>query len=304
MSDRSSVVECTAVSKAYGRKPVLRALDLQIPAGSVVGLLGKNGAGKTTLLKAALGLIQSDSGRITTLSHDAWDLPPEAKARLGYVPQIPALYPWMKVRHMLDYTASFYPRWDHGLIHRLLGEWELDEEVLIGPLSAGQLQKLAILLALGHRPDLLVLDEPAAALDPVARRAFLSTLLEIVADTPEAHGAGQNLRTVLFSTHITADLERVADRVAILKEGAIVFHDDLDRLKDGVKRLRITGQKALSPGLDLPGTLSQQIDGRQARVCLRGVTAELLARLAAELQASIEVEDLNLDEIFLELHHV
>ncbi|MCL2646343.1 MAG: ABC transporter ATP-binding protein [Phycisphaerales bacterium] len=293
----SPVIDCIAVNKSYKQNHVLRDLDLSIPPGSVVGLLGKNAAGKTTLLKAILGLIRPNSGSITTLDHDAWNLPPDAKARLGYVPQLITLYPWMKVRHMIDYTASFYPRWDRPLIDRLLHEWELPENATIGPLSSGQLQKLAILLAIGHHPDLLILDEPAAALDPVARRAFLATLLDIVSDSTDAP------HTILFSTHITADLERVADRVAILKDGQVVYHDSLDTLKDHVKRLRITANAPLPTPLNLPHTLSEEISGPNARITLRNLTPELLARLASDLHATIEVEDLNLDEIFLEFHH-
>ena len=290
---------CRQLSKSYSGKPVLRCLDLTLPAGSVIGLLGKNGAGKTTLIKAALGLIRPSGGSVAIFGHDAWDLPPQVKARLGYVPQLIALYPWMKVRHMLAYTASFYPRWNHALIDTLLGQWELDPEARIGPLSAGQLQKLGILLALGHEPDFLVLDEPAAALDPVARRAFLATLLEIISESR----TGENSRTILFSTHITSDLERVADRVAILKDGVIVYHDELDALKDHVKRLHIHSSRPLPAGLSLPGTLEQEIQGADARICLSQTTPELIANLERDLAATVTVEDLNLDEIFLEFHH-
>jgi ABC-2 type transport system ATP-binding protein len=292
-------ITCRGLSKRYGDQTVLRDLDLTLPAGSVIGLLGKNGSGKTTLIKAILGLIRPNAGTITTLGHDAWDLPAEAKARLGYVPQVIALYPWMKVRHMLAYTASFYPRWNDALIKDLLMRWELPPDARIGPLSAGQLQKLAILLALGHEPDVLVLDEPAAALDPIARRAFLATLLEIIGDN--RNGAGS--RTILFSTHITSDLERVADRVAILKDGAIVYHDELDALKDRVKRLHIHAASPLPATLSLPGTLEQEIAGSDARICLANTTPELIAGLERDLSATVTVEDLNLDEIFLEFHH-
>jgi ABC-2 type transport system ATP-binding protein len=292
-------LDCRQVSKSYGAKSVLRNLDLALPCGSVIGLLGKNGAGKTTLIKAALGLIRPNTGTISVMGHDAWDLPAQVKARLGYVPQLISLYPWMKVRHMLAYTASFYPRWNHGMIDTLLGAWELAADARIGPLSAGQLQKLAILLALGHEPDLLVLDEPAAALDPVARRAFLATLLEIIAD----NRTGEGCRTILFSTHITSDLERVADRVAILKDGVIVYHDELGALKDRVKRLHIHAAGPLPAVLALPGTLEEQVQGSDARICLTQTTPELIARLEHDLAATVAVEDLNLDEIFLEFHH-
>jgi len=129
----------------------------------------------------------------------------------------------MKVRHLIDDTAAFYANWNSELVARLVSEWSLPAEDRIGPLSAGQLQKVAIVLALGHEPELLLLDEPAASLDPLARRQFLQMIIDL---------AEPGRRTVLFSTHITADLERVADRVAILKSGRIAWHGLLEDLKE------------------------------------------------------------------------
>jgi len=290
----SPILDCQHLSKRYASKTVLRDLSLTLEPGTVVGLLGKNGSGKTTFIKIALGLVRPDSGTASLLDEPAWTLSADAKARLGYVPQTIQLYSWMKVRHMIDYTASFYPRWNHALIDSLAKRWELPLESRVGPLSVGQLQKLGILLSLGHEPDLLVLDEPAAALDPMARRDFLAALLEIAADVH---------RTILFSTHITADLERVASHVAILKDGAVAYFGALDALKDQVKRLHITAAGLFPSAFALPNTLSQQISGNEARISLLGVTPELLATLQRDLSATIEVEDLNLDDIFLEMHH-
>ena len=272
---------------------VLRGLDLEVPRGTVLGLLGKNGAGKTTLIKCLLGLLKITSGTATLFGEDAWNLSAHAKARLGYVPQTVALYPWMKVKHILRYTAAFYPNWNHNLVNELVERWELSTDVRIGTLSVGQLQKLAIILALGHEPELLILDEPAASLDPVARREFLAEVLII---------AGQNDRTVVFSTHITSDIERVADTVAIVQEGRISFHGELGELKDSVKRLRITAEKALPNVFAVPGELSAAVDGNRAVVAVRQVSPELISALSRQWHAQIEVEDLNLEDIFLELH--
>ena len=218
-----AAIELRGIVKSYGKKQVLTRLDLAVPRGSVLGLLGTNGAGKTTLIKCALGLIRPQQGEARLLGEDSWNLSAEAKARIGYVPQVVNLYPWMKVRHMIDYTAAFYPNWNHELVAKLTKEWDIPREDRIGPLSVGQLQKVAILLALGHDPDLLILDEPAASLDPLARRQFLQMIIEL---------AEPGKRTVLFSTHITSDLERVADRVAILKSGRIAWHGLLEDLKE------------------------------------------------------------------------
>ncbi len=216
-------IELCGIKKSYENKSVLTGVDLSVQKGSVLGLLGTNGAGKTTLIKCALGLIRPQSGEARLLGEPAWTLSPEAKGRIGYVPQIINLYQWMNVREMIDYTAAFYPNWNHDLIARLIKELDIPAGDRIGPLSVGQRQKVAILLALGHEPDLLILDEPAASLDPLARRRFLQMIIDL---------AEPGKRTVLFSTHITSDLERVADRVAILKSGVIAWHGLLEELKE------------------------------------------------------------------------
>ena len=290
-----SVLKMCGVTKRFQQKTVLDQLEFSVPRGSVTGLLGKNGAGKTTLLKCALGLQTPQAGTITVFGEDSRLLSGAAKARLAYVPQEVSLYPWMKIRQVVAYTAAFYPRWNTQLIERLIKEWEINPEDKVGPLSTGQLQKLGILLALGHEPELLILDEPVASLDPAARRQFLATLLDIALD-------GE--RTVLFSTHITSDLERVADRVAILKDGRIVYDDELSLLKDSVKRLRVSVPSALPDELKkLPGMLRCDANGRTAVFSLRGFEVDLPERLAREWSAEVSVEDLNLEEIFLELHY-
>ena len=289
-----TIISAQQVCRRFGNKEVLRGVDLAVPRGSVVGLLGKNAAGKSTLIKCLLGLLRIDDGTMRVFNEDPWWLSAESKNRLGYVPQEVSLYGWMRVGQILDYTAAFYPRWNSALANRLLRQWELPPKERVGPLSPGQLQKLAIVLALGHEPELLVLDEPVAALDPVARRDFLRTILDI---------AGSETRTILFSTHITTDLERVADRVAILRDGRIVFHDELDVLKDSVKRLRITAARELPASFAVRGALRTEVAGRSALVASADVDNGLIDELRTTWDATVDVEDLSLEDIFLEMHH-
>jgi ABC-2 type transport system ATP-binding protein len=287
------VLSLRNVTKTYGTRPVLDRLCLEVPAGSVLGLLGKNGAGKTTLLKCALGLLRPQHGEACVFGEPAWDLSAAAKSRLGYVPQVIELYGWMRIEQILAYTASFYENWNHGLVNRLVRDWELDAKERVGTLSVGNRQKLSILLAIGHEPDLLILDEPAASLDPVARREFLATVLDI-ADTGR--------RTVLFSTHITSDIERVADRVALLRNGRIVYDGELDALKDAVKRIHVRSAEPLPVDLHVPGLLRRTIHGPQAVLSVQGATPELIHDLESRWHASVQVQDLNLEDIFLEMH--
>ena len=289
----ADAIDVAGLVKRFGTRAVLDSIDLRVPRGQVIGLLGLNGSGKSTLIKCLLGLLKADEGTATVLGTDAWQLADREKARIGYVPQEATLYPWLTVRQTVAYVSSFYSRWDRAWGEELLRRWDLPLGHRVGPLSVGQKQKLALVLALGHRPELLILDEPVASLDPVARRWFLETVLETAAD-----GAG----TVLFSTHITSDLERVASHVALLREGKVTFHDEIDVLKDRVKRLRIEAQADLPADLHLPGTLRQEVRGRQALVTVDGVDAPLVAGVRERFAAEVIVDNLNLEEIFLELH--
>lgn len=290
-----AVIQMQHVTKQFGDNTVLDSLDYSLRRGTVTGLLGKNGSGKTTLLKCALGIQTPQNGTITVFEESALQLSAKAKSRLAYVPQEVSLYPWMKVRQVIAYTRAFYPRWNDDLIDRLIREWELGANERVGTLSTGQNQKLSIVLALGHEPDLLVLDEPVASLDPDARRKFLTTLLDIAL-------SGQ--RTVLFSTHITSDLERVADQVSVMRHGKIIYDDELSQLKDSFKRIRLSAQGTLPADLeDLPGLLSCDRNGSSAVLSIKDFSVDLPDRLRNQWQADVEVEDLNLEEIFLELHH-
>ncbi|MFO1020498.1 MAG: ABC transporter ATP-binding protein [Planctomycetales bacterium] len=290
----NSVIQLSHVGKTFGTRHVLQDVSLEIPQGCVVGLLGTNGCGKSTLIKCLLGLLRISSGHIRLFGEDPWTLSPQAKSRLGYVPQEVRLFPWLKVRHVVAYTAAFYPNWDHAWAESLLDRWELPRDDRVGPLSTGQVQKLALVLALGHRPELLILDEPVASLDPIARREFLRTILEIAQD--EHH-------TILFSTHITSDLDRVASHVAVLQDGVITCHEELDLLKDQVKRLRIRAGEPLPGNFTLPGALRTEVDGNEALVSVRNLEPLSLENLRERYAADVAVEDLNLEEIFLELHH-
>jgi ABC-2 type transport system ATP-binding protein len=288
-----TIIDIRDLKKSYGKTPVLKGVSLQIPRGAVVGLMGTNGAGKSTLIKCLLGLLRSDAGQVSLLGCDANDIPPSAKERLGYVPQVVYLYAWMKVRHAIQYTASFYRNWDRAWTTELVERWRVPLDSRVQALSTGQLQALALVLALGHRPELLVLDEPVASLDPIARRDFLKSVLEMTSD---------GSHTVLFSTHISSDLERVATHVAILREGRIAYYAELDDLKDRVKRLRLRCDGPFPKDFEVPGSLRTKVEGASALAAVADVTPELLDDLRHRWQADVRVEDLNLEEIFVELN--
>lgn len=288
-----NLIVAQELSKSFGNKDVLKEVNLIVPRGSVFGLLGKNGAGKTTLIKSLLGLVKPTSERIDILGENPWTFTDKTKERIGYTPQSDQLYSWLTVGQLLSYTASFYPKWNTNLVEKLLVEWEVYRQDRVGLLSEGQTQKVAIILALGHEPELLIFDEPVASLDPMARRQFLKTILEIVSDRD---------CTIFFSSHITPDLERVTDKVAILNKGKVDFTGGLDILKDQVKRLRINSNTALPSDLQIPGSLSFEKHDHAAIVTVREFNDALLSNLRQRLNAQIIIEDLNLEEIFLEIN--
>ncbi|OGX09193.1 MAG: ABC transporter ATP-binding protein [Omnitrophica WOR_2 bacterium GWA2_37_7] len=287
------IVEVKSVSKNFNGKSVLNDLSLNVPKGSVFGLLGKNGSGKTTLIKCLLGLLKPQKGEVVTIGDNPLKFKNGTKEKLGYVPQADRIYPWLTVRQAIDYTETFYTVWDTELVNKLVSIWELKETDKVGMLSEGQVQKLSIILSLGHRPELLVFDEPVASLDPAARRQFIKMILDLVADRE---------CTIFFSTHITTDLERVADRVALLKDGKIDFCGGLDELKDEVKRLRVTSKDPIKESIEAEGVLSCEILNNEAVISVRGFNEGMKKQLESKFNAEVQVENLNLEEIFLELN--
>lgn len=293
MESSELVIQATGLKKSFDDKQVLNGVDLQIPRGSIVGLIGTNGAGKSTLLKCLLGLLKITDGWASVYGENPWDLSEATKAKLGYVPQVVKFYPWMNVQQMVNYTAAHYESWDQQTADQMLKDFDLKLTDKVKILSTGQQQRLGLVLAMGYHPELLILDEPAASLDPAGRRTLLRSLLE--------HSQNDQ-QTALFSTHITSDLERVASHVAILRNGVIDFFGELEDLKDSVKRLRISGQFDLPKNFSVPSTLRSEIHGSTAVVSVAAADADLISQIEQDWNVQVTVENLNLEDIFLELH--
>jgi ABC-2 type transport system ATP-binding protein len=280
------------LEKSFKKRHVLKSLDWSVPSGRVIGLLGRNGAGKTTLLRCLLGLSPIDGGNIELFGEPMLEPGGERMHRIGFVPQTFDLFPWMKVRAYLDFTAAFYARWNHELVTRLLANWELDVKQKIGELSQGQRQKLAIVRAIAPDPDLLVLDEPVASLDPQARRAFMSELLTLM----RAPG-----KTVIFSTHITADLERADADIALLRDGRIQFTRPLAELRERLKRVVFARPGGWTHAPVVAGALTSQLQDEQAVWVVEDPVMDSLHALAVRENATMHVETLTLEDLFVEL---
>ncbi|MBD8529202.1 MULTISPECIES: ABC transporter ATP-binding protein [unclassified Massilia] len=284
------IVRLSSIHKQFGGAYVLGGLDWQVLPGQVIGLLGRNGAGKSTLLECLLGLRETDAGSVTIHGEDVRQLSDATRARIGYVPQKSDLFEWMTPRQMLDYFKALYPRWNDAKVDALLQRWGFDQRMqgkAIGKLSGGEQQRLSIIRALGPDPDLLILDEPVSALDPVGRRDFLRELID---------GVIEQGTTVVFSTHILSDLERVALDVAFLKDGRIALQGQLDALLEGARR--VVGPGALLDGVTLAGEVRRQ-RSRDGSVSV--VTHDGAGLGAIGGQPGVRVESLSLEDLFIEV---
>jgi len=286
------VLRVRGLHKSFKKREVLRGIDWDVPAGRVIGLLGRNGAGKTTLLRCLLGLSPIDGGTVELFGEAMTEPGGERMHRIGFVPQTFDLFPWMKVRAYLDFTAAFYASWNHALADRLLGDWQLDPKQKIGELSQGQRQKLAIVRAIAPEPDLLVLDEPVASLDPQARRAFMAELLGLM----QAPG-----KTVIFSTHITADLERADADITLLRDGAIQFTRPLAELRQRMRRVVFSRPDGWTGAPVVAGLLKASLKGDEAQLLVEDPHVESLHALAAREGAELRIETLTLEDLFVEL---
>jgi len=266
-------------------------LDMHVPHRSVYGFLGPNGAGKTTTIRLLLGLLKPDAGEITVLGSAMPQSYASVLARVGYVPERPHVYPNLSVSEAIRLHRAFYPTWDQPWADSLLKQFSLDPLRRISALSKGETGKLLMLLALAQRPHLLVLDEPTDGLDPIVRRDILTAVLEYVTD----HEA-----TVLISSHLVHELERICDWVGLMDGGALVAELPMQEFKNGLKRLRVVA--APETLVSAPFTLlSRDRNGSVEEWLVRGWTPAMQSYLSAQGATLREVIDLDLEEGFVEM---
>lgn len=284
-------LSCSGISKRFATQVVLDRVTLAVAPGTVLGLIGRNGAGKTTLLRILLGLMLADSGTTAVFGAPAKALTDASKARLCYVPQQPDALSWLRVGDMLEFIGACYPRWDHAFVRYALDRWQVDTSKVFARLSPGERQRVALIRALAARPELLVLDEPAATLDPVARRELLREI---------AARAGDAGTTVVFSSHIVSDLERVASHVAFLHGGRLLVHAAMDDLAETHVRVRIPA----AAGAAQIGRVAGEI-GRRSHA--DGSLSLLLTRQVGDAWPAVvalpgaTTESLGLEDLFIEV---
>lgn len=285
------VIRLDSICKRFGARVALDQLTLEVPAGVVFGLLGENGAGKTTAIRIMLGLLEADAGRAEVLGRSSASEGLEIRRRVGYVAECPSLYDWMTVAEIGWFTAGFYADGFWPEYRRLVAQFGLNESQRIKDLSKGMRAKVALSLAMAHQPELLILDEPTSGLDPGVRREFLESMADRAA-------AGQ---TVFVASHQIAEMERVADIVAILARGRLILVDRLDELKARVRQVTMTLADDATQLPELEGTvLAAQRRGRHVQLLLRDGSAQRLAALAqADAVVAIDIRPASLEEIVL-----
>jgi ABC-2 type transport system ATP-binding protein len=218
-----SVITVSELTRRFGAKTALASVSLSVSRGGVYGLVGENGAGKTTLIKHILGLLRAQSGSVRVFGLDPVADPVGVLSRIGYLSEERDLPGWMRVDELIRYTRAFYPGWEDAYAEELLQAFALDAAATIGDLSKGEKARVGLLIALAHRPELLVLDEPSTGLDPVVRRDILDAIVRTIADEG---------RTVLFSSHLLDEVERVADHVTMISHGRVVLSAPLAAIRE------------------------------------------------------------------------
>jgi ABC-2 type transport system ATP-binding protein len=269
----------------------LKDVSLHVPAGSIYGFLGPNGSGKTTTMRLVLGLLRPLGGRISVLGDRMPEDAPKILARVGYVPEQPHLDATLTVREIITFQAAFYPTWDRSVAEDLLRRFELEDGKLFARLSKGQKAKLMILLALAQRGELLVLDEPTDGLDPVVRRDILAALLEYVS---------QRQATIFISSHLVHELERFCDWVAVMDDGRVVTEVPMEKLKQGTKRLVVSGAPA-TIGATPFVVLSRDRSNGAERWIVGQWEPEMKSYFEGVGASLVDVIDLDLEDGFVEL---
>ena len=287
-----AAIELHGIHKTYGMTHALRGIDLEVPAGRIFGFLGPNGAGKTTTARILLDLIRPDAGGARVLGFDCQRQSIEVRKRTGYLPGELRLYEGMRAGEFLDYIDAFRPgKRDLAYRLRLIERLGLDPSRPIRALSKGNRQKVGLVQALMHRPDLLVLDEPTSGLDPLVQE-------EVVRILEDAAAEG---RTVFFSSHVLPEVEKICESVAIVREGEIVAVEDVANLKGrSVHVIEVTFAHAPPAGLfDIPGVRIIRHDGATFHLQAQSGIDAVVKAIATQTVLDLRTEQPSLEDVFL-----
>lgn len=281
----------TDLVKHYGPRRVVKGLSLRVPEGCVYGFLGRNGAGKSTTIRMLMGMVRPDHGRVELLGENIDTMTPATRARIAYIAEGHPLYAHWRIGEAVKFTRKFYPNWNDQLVRRILEHFELPDRARFGRLSRGQQAQVSLALAVGPDPELLVLDDPTLGLDTVVRRDFLESLIQII----QRRG-----RTILFSSHMLGDVERVASRIGVMVDGVLRVDCPTEHFRNSVRRVVCEFDTVPPDAPAFDGLVNVRQVGLSLEFVIVGYGPEHEARLQALEPRYIDVVELNLEDAFIE----
>jgi ABC-2 type transport system ATP-binding protein len=286
----TTVVDVTGLSRSFGSKRALDGVSFRGTAGQVYGLVGANGAGKTTLIKHLLGLLRAVSGSVRVFGLDPVRDPVGVLSRVGYLSEERDLPEWMSVDELMRYTQAYHPTWDAAYARELLESFALDPSKKVKELSKGMRAQAGLIAAVAHRPELLILDEPSSGLDVVVRRDILDAVVRTVADDG---------RTVIFSSHLLEEVERMSDHVTMIHNGQVTLNGPLDEVRRGYQRSRVRFTEPFEHPPALDAALAMEGGGRTWSVLHTASLEQFHHSVLALGGEVVESRDATLEEIFL-----
>ena len=284
------VVEVEGLSRRFGNTLALDALDFHASKGKVYGLVGANGAGKTTLMKHLLGLLRARSGLVKVFGFDPVKNPVEVLQRVGFLSEERDIPDWMSIEELMRYSQGHYPNWDVAYEKELLDTFSLDRNKKIKQLSRGMRAQVALIAAVAHRPDLLLLDEPSSGLDAIVRKDILNAVVRTISEEG---------RTVIFSSHLLDEVERLSDHVVMIDKGKIVLDGELEDLSAAHQHSSLRFNDNLSVAPHFPGALRVEGSGRLWTVVHTLGEQELAVQLSLIGAELVQSRNASLEELFV-----
>jgi ABC-2 type transport system ATP-binding protein len=290
MDMEQTVVDVHDLSRSFGPKTALDRVSFRAAPGQVYGLVGANGAGKTTLLKHLLGLLRAATGSVRVFGLDPVRDPVGVLRRVGYLSEERELPEWMRVDELMRYTQAYHPNWDTSYASELLETFGLDASKKVKELSKGMRAQAGLIAAVAHRPELLILDEPSSGLDAMVRRDILDAIVRTVADDG---------RTVIFSSHLLDEVERMSDHVTLIHNGRVTVSGELDKVRRRYRRSRVRFVEGFDHPPVLESALTIEGGGRMWSVVHAGPSEDFRLSVHAHRGEVVDSRDATLEEIFL-----
>jgi len=283
-------IETERLSRSFGKFEAVKEVDLKVLRGTVFGLLGVNGAGKSTIIKMIVGHLRPTGGRLSVLGRALGEDAVEIRRRVAYVSENRYLYEWMTVAESVRFTRAFHANWDDRKAADLLKRFSLPADKKVKQLSRGNRARLCLMLALSFNPELIILDEPTSGLDPIVRRDFIENIVSEIADEG---------KTVLFSSHIVDEVERVADYVGIINDGELLLTSSLDDIKASYKRVRYATNGRRPELAGVPGLLMVENGRHEQVLTVKGFGEDVMGALGERGVSNPEVLPISLEDIFV-----